>query len=94
MRPVLPDRQFPAVSGAAASAVARWIAQNGFHPYAWVWIYQSEYLIINVIPWFAKREDLLAVRGFALLSLISFCVFLLFPIRQKTAGQQPECTGC
>jgi membrane-associated phospholipid phosphatase len=55
----------------------------GFHPYAWVWIYQSEYLIINLIPWFAqRREDLLRyVRGFALLSLISFGVFLLFPIR-------------
>jgi membrane-associated phospholipid phosphatase len=54
----------------------------GFHPYEWVWDYQSEYLLVNAIPWLAtRREELLRyVRGFALLSLTSFVVFLLFPI--------------
>jgi hypothetical protein len=55
----------------------------GFHPYPWVWIYQSEYIIVNAIPWLARRRGELIryVRGFAMLSLISFLVFLLFPIR-------------
>jgi membrane-associated phospholipid phosphatase len=54
----------------------------GFHPYQWVWIYQSEYLLVNAIPWLATRRDELLryTRGFALLALSSFVVFFLFPI--------------
>src|SRR5688572_14978760 len=29
----------------------------GFHPYEWVWVYQSVYVLINVIPWLAKRHE-------------------------------------
>src|SRR6478672_1956173 len=29
----------------------------GYHPYAWVWIYQSLYVPINVIPWLAERRE-------------------------------------
>jgi membrane-associated phospholipid phosphatase len=55
----------------------------GFHPYAWVWIYQSLYIPINLVPWLAdRREDLLRyVKGMAWLSGISFMVFILYPIR-------------
>jgi hypothetical protein len=55
----------------------------GFHPYAWVWVYQSEYLIVNGVPWLARRRDELIryVRGFATLALVSFAVFLVFPVR-------------
>lgn len=55
----------------------------GFHPYPWVWIYQSEYIIVNALPWLARRREELIryVCGFAMLSLISFLVFLAFPIR-------------
>ena len=54
----------------------------GFHPYAWVWIYQSVYVPINVIPWLAERRDDLRryVRGFVMISLVSFAVFLAWPI--------------
>jgi hypothetical protein len=72
--PILPVRQLP---------LTRLDRAIGFHPYAWVWIYQSEYLIVNAIPWLARRREELIryVRGFAALSLVSFIVFLLFPIR-------------
>jgi membrane-associated phospholipid phosphatase len=72
--PLFPVRELP---------LTRLDRAIGFHPDVWVWIYQSEYLIVNVIPWFAERRDQLLryLRGFALLSLISFTVFVLFPIR-------------
>jgi membrane-associated phospholipid phosphatase len=55
----------------------------GFHPYAWVWIYQSVYVPINLIPWLADRRDDLRryVAGFLLLTLVSFAVFVAWPIR-------------
>jgi len=60
----------------------------GFHPLEWVWIYQSVYVPINVIPWLSeRREDLRRyVIGFVTLSLISFTVFILYPIR----GPKPQ----
>jgi membrane-associated phospholipid phosphatase len=64
----------------------------GFHPYEWVWVYQSEYLLVNAIPWLATRRDELLgyTYGFALLSLTSFVVFFLFPIASpKPAVPQP-----
>ena len=55
----------------------------GFHPMGWVWVYQSVYLPMNLIPWLAERADDLRryVRGFVLLSLASFAVFVFFPTR-------------
>lgn len=55
----------------------------GFYPYRWVLVYQSVYVPVNAIPWLAtERASLLRyARGFVLLSLISFAVFILFPIR-------------
>jgi len=72
--PLLPVRELP------LTALDRAI---GFHPDEWTWIYQSEYLMINLIPWLADRRDQLHryVRGFAVLSLISFAFFLAVPIR-------------
>src|SRR6266480_3376863 len=29
----------------------------GFHPQEWVWIYQSVYLPINVIPWLSEQRE-------------------------------------
>lgn len=62
----------------------------GFHLGAWVWIYQSEYLLVNFIPWLSTSRNELRryIRGFALLSLISFAVFLVFPI----LGPKPPVT--
>jgi membrane-associated phospholipid phosphatase len=59
-----------------------------FQPLGWVWVYESFYLPLNVIPWLAeKRDDLRRyIGGFALVSLISFTVFLVLPIR----GPRPE----
>jgi len=55
----------------------------GFHPCAWVWIYQSLYIPINLIPWLADRRENLRryVRGMAWVSGISFLVFIVYPIR-------------
>jgi len=63
----------------------------GFHPQEWVWIYQSVYLPINVIPWLSERREHLRryVIGFAVLSLISFTIFILYPIR----GPKPQVTN-
>ena len=55
----------------------------GFHPAVWVWIYQSEYLLVNFVPWLAEeRAELMRyARGFAILSVVSFAVFVIYPIR-------------
>jgi membrane-associated phospholipid phosphatase len=55
----------------------------GFHPYEWVWVYQSVYVPVNVIPWLARRREELAryARGFAVLSAVSFVVFFFYPVR-------------
>jgi membrane-associated phospholipid phosphatase len=55
---------------------------------AWVWIYQSVYLLLSLVPWLAvSREELTRyARGFLLLSSTSFLFFLLFPIQ----GPRPE----
>jgi len=81
--PVMPVRVLP---------LTRIDRAIGFHPYQWVWVYQSEYLLVNAIPWLAtRREELLRyTRGFALLSLTSFVVFFLFPIASpKPVVSQP-----
>jgi len=54
----------------------------------WVWIYQSVYLLISVVPWLATDRRHLAryTRGFVLMSSLSFVCFLFFPI----AGPRPE----
>jgi hypothetical protein len=54
----------------------------GFHPTGWVWVYQSVYVPVNVIPWLARRREELERygKGFAIISLVSFTVFFLLPI--------------
>jgi hypothetical protein len=54
----------------------------GYHPASWVWVYQSIYILINVIPWLAvRREDLSRyVRGFAIVSIVSFAIFFIYPV--------------
>jgi membrane-associated phospholipid phosphatase len=72
--PLMPEHRLP---------LTRVDRAVGFHPYAWVWIYQSLYIPINLIPWLAdRREDLRRyVRGMAWVSGISFLVFVAYPIR-------------
>lgn len=55
-----------------------WVA---FDP-RWVWVYQSVYPLIALVPWLAvTRSDLLTyARGFVVLSAGSFVCFLLFPV--------------
>src|SRR5439155_12610081 len=54
----------------------------GYHPYVWVWPYQSLYILINVIPWLAdRREDLdRYLRGLVVLCLICFVIYIVYPI--------------
>src|SRR5437764_588066 len=63
--PIFPVHELPL--GAIDRAI-------GFHPAGWVWVYQSVYVLINVIPWLARDRDALLryARGFLLLSLVSF----------------------
>jgi hypothetical protein len=72
--PLLPVRKLPLT----------WLDRAiGSHPQEWVWVYQSEYLLVNALPWLAERRGQLVryVRGFSVLSLIAFAVFILVPIR-------------
>jgi membrane-associated phospholipid phosphatase len=57
-----------------------------FNPH-WVWVYQSVYLLVSIVPWFADSvEDLdRYARGFLLQAYLGFAVFLLLPI----AGPRP-----
>ena len=54
----------------------------------WVWVYQSVYLLIAVIPWAVTSRPHLEryARGFLALSLVAFACFLLFPV----AGPRPD----
>jgi membrane-associated phospholipid phosphatase len=79
--PLLPVRDLPLT----------WLDRAiGYHPYEWVWVYQSVYVPMNVIPWLAGRRDDLArfARGFVILSSISFVIFFIYPVR----GPKPAVT--
>jgi len=68
-----PVRQVPAI----------WIDRAaGFEP-RWVWVYQSVYLLTGCLPWLAdSRAQLMQyLRGFAMLSLTCFAIFLFFPTK-------------
>lgn len=72
--PVMPVRDLP------LSRIDRAV---GFHPDGWVWVYQSVYVPVNLVPWLARRRGELQgyAKGFAAVSLVSFAVFFLFPVR-------------
>jgi membrane-associated phospholipid phosphatase len=55
---------------------------------AWVWAYQSVYILIAVVPWLSTSRAQLEryARGFVLLSIVSFACFLFFPV----AGPRPD----
>ena len=57
-----------------------------FNP-QWVWVYQSVYVLISIVPWFLASVDDLNryARGFLLQAYLGFAVFLLLPI----AGPRP-----
>ena len=66
---------------------------TGFHPIPWVWVYQSVYLPMNLIPWLSERREELRryVRGFIILSIVSFTVFILVPTRApKPSVSDPQ----
>jgi hypothetical protein len=54
----------------------------------WVWMYQSVYLLVSLVPWLATDRTHLEryLRGFVLISSVGFACFLFFPI----AGPRPE----
>jgi membrane-associated phospholipid phosphatase len=54
----------------------------GFHPREWVWIYESAFLLSGMIPWLlTTREEVRRYMvGFALLAVVSFLIFALFPV--------------
>lgn len=61
------------------TALDRWA---GYHPYPWAWIYESVFLLTGIIPWLiiTKVELRRYVTGFALLALVSFAFFTIFPV--------------
>jgi membrane-associated phospholipid phosphatase len=54
----------------------------GFQPQLWAWVYESNFLLVGVVPWLIdSREELRRyAAGFALLSAICFVVFVIFPV--------------
>jgi membrane-associated phospholipid phosphatase len=66
----------------------------GFQPRPWAWVYESNFLLVGVVPWLIdSREELRRyVGGFALLSAVCFVVFALFPVaspRSANLGASP-----
>ena len=53
----------------------------GFAP-GWVWIYQSAYLLLSLVPWMVESADHLKryASGFVWVSAVGFAFFLLLPI--------------
>ena len=64
--------------------------QVPFRP-KWAWVYQSFYLIVNLVPWLGRsRDDMRRFAfGFLLMSGISFAIFFFFPI----IGPRPQSIG-
>jgi len=62
----------------------------GFHP-AWVFVYQSAYLLIPIAPFLAvRRADLwIYTRGFLLMTALAIGIFLLFPVEGPRPAQVP-----
>jgi membrane-associated phospholipid phosphatase len=54
----------------------------GFRPSPWAWVYESIFLLTGIIPWLITSEEALFryLKGFALLSAVSFAFFALFPV--------------
>ncbi len=71
--------------------IDRWI---GFHPQPWSWIYESNFLLVGAVPWLMESRDHIRryVTGFAVLTLISFLIFAVFPVaspRPSDLGANP-----
>jgi membrane-associated phospholipid phosphatase len=58
----------------------------------WVWLYQSVYLLLSIVPWLAVSADDLRryARGFILQSSIGFAFFLLLPIEAPRPVELPQ----
>jgi membrane-associated phospholipid phosphatase len=54
----------------------------GFQPHPWAWVYESNFLLVGVVPWLINSQAELRryAAGFALLSVVCFVVFALFPV--------------
>jgi len=54
----------------------------GFQPHLWAWMYESNFLLVGVVPWLIDSQGELRryAAGFALLSVVCFVVFALFPV--------------
>jgi membrane-associated phospholipid phosphatase len=54
----------------------------GFQPHPWAWVYESNFLLVGVVPWLIVSQVELRryAAGFALLAVVSFVVFALFPV--------------
>ena len=54
----------------------------GFQPHLWAWVYESNFLLVGVVPWLIVSQEELRryAAGFALLSVVCFVVFALFPV--------------
>jgi membrane-associated phospholipid phosphatase len=66
----------------------------GYRPYAWSWIYESNFLLVGAMPWFIVTRDELrrCVAGFILLAVVSFAIFVVFPVaspRPVDLGKNP-----
>ena len=61
----------------------------GYRPGVWGYVYESNFLLVGLCGWLVcSREELWRyVYGFALLSLASFTVFLLFPVASPRPAQ-------
>ncbi len=66
-----------------------------FQPVIWIWVYQSMYVPINVVPWLAERRDDLwrYVLGIAVIAPVSFTVFVFFPIRGPRPADADRAQG-
>ena len=67
---------------------------TGYRPYPWAWIYESNFLLVGMLPWLiVSRDDLRrCVAGFIMLAAVSFAIFIIFPVaspRPNDLGTNP-----
>lgn len=66
-----------------------------FQPGPWAWVYLSQFVAASVVPWLIDTREILRryVAGFAVMSLVSFALFVVCPVASPRIGDATAAAG-
>ena len=66
-----------------------------FQPAFWGWVYLSQFLFTGTLPWFLATKEQLRryVVGLAVMIVVSFSIFLLFPVASPRPPESASAAG-